>query len=228
MSSPSEPVFPPLIQGCPVNDDAFAHACNQAVSGCDAGLLPYRLATDDLQAALVLAPEVPLGPAMAMLPLCGVGLQNALGALAPPELAVHLDWYGTIRVNGGNCGRLRAAAACSDPDLVPDWLVIGFELTRLPPNDHPGETPDHTSLHAEGCGDLSPALLVEAWARHTLHWLNRWESDGPRALHAEWRGLLYDWEKDEDVSADEQFGLLLREGNGYRLIPLTTLLEVFP
>ncbi len=60
-----------------------------------------------------------------MLPVCGVGFQNALGALAPPEVAVHLEWNGNIRVNGAVAGRLQMAAAPLSPEEIPDWLVVG-------------------------------------------------------------------------------------------------------
>ena len=81
------PVFPPLLTGAQA-EDPFAQACAEARQGCDAGLVLYNLGPSVLQAAIVFAPEVPLAQAMAMLPLCAVGFQNALGALAPPEVAV--------------------------------------------------------------------------------------------------------------------------------------------
>lgn len=221
--SATAPEFPPLMQGEAARQDAFAQACKRAAAGCDAGLVTYRIRANDLQAALVFAPEVSLARAMAMHPLCGVGLQNALGALAPPEVAVHLDWNGTLRLNGGICGRLRAAAARTED--IPDWLVIGFELSRLPATDNPGDMPEETSLHAEGCGDLSPPELIGAWARHCLHWINDWETDGPRALHAEWRGLLYDPDAEGTIGVDEDFGLLQQGDGGLQVTPLTTLLE---
>jgi biotin-(acetyl-CoA carboxylase) ligase len=83
---------------------------------------------------------------------------------------------------------------------------------------------------------VQPPALVESWARHTLHWINRWEDLGPASLHGEWRGLAYGI--DEEVTAqgasgtfigvDEDFGMLLRAGQTTRLIPLTTLLEPAP
>jgi BirA family biotin operon repressor/biotin-[acetyl-CoA-carboxylase] ligase len=170
---------------------------------------------------------------MAMLPLCAVGFQNALGALAPPEVGVHLAWNGDLRVNGAICGQMRAAASDSDPKTEPDWLVVGLAINILPQSDTPGDTPDQTTLYGEGCSEVNPVTLLEAWARHTLVALNRWSEDGPGQLHKEWSGLA--WEKNKTVtqgdltggfiSVDENFGLLLKSGDVTHLIPLTDLLE---
>ncbi len=52
---------------------------------------------------------------MAMRPACGVGLQNALGAPGPPEVALHPTRPGGIPVDGAACGALRAAARSPRP-----------------------------------------------------------------------------------------------------------------
>ena len=228
--------FPPLMQGLATPGDAFEAACQRALLGCDAGLVRYNLFGPEVQAALVFAPEVPLRRAMAMLPLCGVGFQNALGALAPPEVAVHLEWGGGIRINGARCGRFRALAAETDPAAIPDWLVVGFSLPLTPQGDRPGDRPDQTSLYEEGCADVTPGDLVEAWARHTLNWIARWEAEGPAALHAEWRGLAHamgetvtrEGRSGTFLGVDEDFGMLLRDTETTHLVPLTALLEDLP
>lgn len=232
----TEPSFPPLMWGEAATQDAFDHAVMRATLGCDAGLVTHNLGAAQMQAALVFAPEVSLLRAMAMLPLCGVGLQNALGALAPPEVAVHLDWWGGIRVNGARCGTFRAMASGTDPEAVPDWLVIGFTLPLIPPSEDTGHAPDDTALYAEGCADVAPPALLESWARHTLNWLNRWESEGTAPLHAEWRGLAHGIGEDVQnqslsgtfLGVDEDFGMLLRDADTTHLIPLTRLLEATP
>ncbi|MBE0452593.1 biotin/lipoate--protein ligase family protein [Roseovarius autotrophicus] len=229
------PSFPPLLTGIAVTGaiEPFNKARAMAALGCDAGTVVHNITADRIAAALVLAPEVPLGRAMAMLPACGVGFQNALGALGPPEVAVHLDWAGGIRVNGARCGRLRVAAGTSDPAALPDWLVIGLEVPLVLLTDRPGEHPDETALYEEGCAEVEPVALLEAWARHTLVWITRWEDEGTRALHAEWRGLA--WGMGEETTqgnltgtwlgVDEDFGMLLRDQETTHLIPLTTVLE---
>lgn len=230
----SELRFPPLMSGQAVDGpiDPFDKACAQAALGCDAGLIVYNLAVDQLQAALVFAPEVPLKEAMAMLPLCGVGFQNALGALAPPEVAVHLDWDGGIRVNAANCGRFRVAASGSDPEAIPDWLVVGLRVPLILAGV-PGDDPENTALFEEGCADVDPSALIESWARHTLVWINRWADEGVGPLHAEWRGLAHgigelvarDGLSGTFLGVDEAFGMLLRDEATTHLIPLSTLLE---
>jgi len=227
-------VFPPLMSGLAVSGatDPFDTACAKADLGCEAGLVVHNVAADRTGAALVLAPEVPLSKAMAMLPLCGVGLRNALGALAPPEVAVHLGWSGDIRINGARCGRLRVAADTGDPAEVPDWLVVGFSIPLFLTAGGSGEAPDRTALYEEGCAGIDPESLVESWARHTLNWINRWEDEGAAALHAEWRGLAHgigERARSGDicgtfVGVDEDFGMLLRDGDTSYPIPLTTLL----
>ncbi len=228
----TQPVFPPLLTGHPVQsgEDPFQRAQAMAALGCDAGAVVYNIQADRLRVAIVFAPEVSLQDAMAMLPLCSVGFQNALGALAPPEVAVHLDWNGPICVNGAKCGAFHVAASTDAPDKEPDWLIVGWDLALLQTGDAPGENPEITALYDEGCAEVTATQLVESWSRHTLTWLNRWQEDGNASLHAEWMGLLRGvgepyGEKGVFLGTDERFGMLIRDGADTHLVPLTELLE---
>ena len=237
--APIPATFPPLLTGEAVSGttDPFTKACTKAMIGCDAGLLVHSITPDRIRAAIVFTPETPLEGAMIAMIACGVGFQNAMGALAPPEVGVHLGWQGEIYVNGGRAGRLRAAASSTDPTQEPNWLVIGLEIDLLPQSDgETGDTPNETCLMMEGCGDISPIRLLESWSRHTLVWLNDIETDGPRALHEMWRGLakgmgedivlnLADSPSGVFMGIDEQFGLLLKTSADTRLIPLSQCLE---
>lgn len=225
--------FPPLMWGEVATDTAFGHACRKAALGCDAGLVAYLLTADRIEAALVFAPEVALAEAMTMFPLCGVGLQNALGALAPPEVAVHLAWDGGILINGASCGSFQVASSTYDPLDTPEWLVVGWTMPLIPAHAETGETPNETALFSEGCADVSPPRLVEAWARHSLNWITRWEDQGPRGLAAEWRGLAHGIGEPAEIDGlegtflgvDEAFGMLLRDTETTHLVPLTKLLK---
>lgn len=233
------PRFPPLFQGMGAGPaDPFKVACDQARRGVDAGLIVWSIGDERVRAAMVLAPDDPLRVGMAALPACAVGFQNALGVLAPAETAVHLEWPGGIRINGGHCGGFHVAASTRNPDEVPDWLVIALDLAlTLPADFEPGQTPDWTALYSEGCRDVDPVDLLEAWARHSLIWLNELENTAGRArLHTEWQGLM--WRKDKPQSvvlptgrhhgtllgADENFGLLVK-GESVALLPLSDMLE---
>jgi BirA family transcriptional regulator, biotin operon repressor / biotin---[acetyl-CoA-carboxylase] ligase len=234
------PSFPPLMTGLATGPaNPFVVACAEAEKGTDSGLLAWSVSPERLRAALVLAPEMPLGKAMAAFCACAVGFQNALGTLAPPETAVHLDWAGGLRLNGGHVGGLRVAASTRDAQTEPDWLTIALELTLQPPDTlEPGQTPDWTALINEGCGDIDPIHLLEAWSRHSLIWINELEdAKGRKSLYREWQGLA--WNMGQEISlphdgqrlsgtflgVDEDFGLLLKTASGTRLIPLTTLIE---
>lgn len=230
----SSPQFPPLFTGlATAGMDPFRVACDAARNGCDAGLVTYDIVPDRLRACVVFAPEVTLQEAMIMLPLCGIGFQNALGALVPPEVSLHLEWPGGLRLNGARCGGLQAAASPdSDKGQVPDWLVIRLDLTLWADQEDTGMTPDVTSLYAEGCSDLDPRDMLEAWVRHTLVWINRWEEDGVEPVHNEWTGLAHgigeplalDGASGTFRGIDENFGLLLQQGDHTAIIPMTRIL----
>lgn len=231
----SEVQFPPLFQGEALTGqaDPFERALALAITGTDPGTVIYNLGGERLRAALIFAPEVPLEEAMAIQPVCGLGFQAALGTLAPPEVAVHLEWDGRIRVNGAVCGRMRVKASTQDPEATPDWLILGLELSMTSRKSNPGKDPDRTWLSEEGCGEITPDQLLECWVRHSLYWLNRWLDDGPRPVHSDWRGLVptlgetveVDGTSGTFVGVDENFGMLLRTGEDTTLIPLSSRLE---
>ncbi len=120
--------------------------------------------------------------------------------------------------------------------VFPGATMYQAWLPLLPGVPEMGATPETTALYVEGCADVTPPALLEAWARHTLNWVTRWDADGPRALHAEWRGLVHGigeeitlcGQSGSFLGADEDFGALLRQGDETRLIPLTALLEEAP
>ena len=229
-SGGTEPALPPLLTGARA-PRPFEAAQERAREGAEAGLLLWD-SGDALEAALVLVPEVPLADAMAMLPVAGIALQNALGALGPPELPVHLEWEGGVRVNGARCGEARLAVSGREPDAVPDWLVLGLAVPFRWGRDAPGETPSETVLLEEGCGELGPVALLEAWARHLMLWISRWTDEGPAPVHSEWTALS--WEKGRTIELrgrvgtflglDERLGALVR-GETTALVPLTELLD---
>lgn len=226
------PTFPPLLTGeeAPRGTAPFDKAIASALIGCDPGLLIWAPRDDRMEAALVLAPELPLSQAISIVFAPAIGFVDALGALGPPEVAVHHVWPGKFRVNGAHCGGLRAAAATHDPDLEPDWLVIGIDIPMLPTGEG-GEDPTRTCLYLEGCAELTATDLLESWSRHTLTWIHRWLTDGLPPLHAAWRERAWEMGKPLADSTgtfmglDELGGMLVKSGDTTHLRPLTDILE---
>ncbi len=187
---------------------------------------------ETMRAAILLAPETRLSEAITVSIAVALGVNDAIGALAPPEVAFHLEWPGAFRVNGATCGRMRARASTADPGAEPDWLVIGVEVPVTAMLDAPGEMPDRTTLHAEGCGDITVPDLLETWARHMMNWLHIYLTEGFGLLHEEWRMRAYRLGKAVDapeagefVGLDEWGGMILQDSQGTRILPLTRLLE---
>lgn len=234
------PQFPPLLRGLaagPANPISIAQ--EQARAGIDAGLIVWSQTESRLRAALVLAPDAPLLQATAGFVACTLAAQNALGIMAPPETSVLLEWGGAIRMNGARVGHLQLLASDTNPETIPHWMIVALEVSLAPiSGTEPGKTPEITTLYEEGCADLDPILLLEAWARHSLLWLNTLEAPNGRAdLHREWAGLAADLGKKTRVDmpgarlhgvflgVDENFAMLLKtDRDDTRLLPLSALI----
>lgn len=233
------PVFPPLFRGEACASDPFEQAVTRATAGTEPGLIVYAEDGMALRAALVLAPDVVLGEALQIVPVAALGWADALGSHAPPECPLHVEWPAGFRLNGGRCGQVRALAPDQAPG-VPDWLVVGIDIPVIAPDrgeSEPGQNPDMTTLHAEGCADIAPQTLLESWSRHTLNWMNRWQDEGLKPVHADLLPRL--WNRDGQAETtvpgtdhtghvlgmDDQCGLLLKIEAGTVVIPLDTMLE---
>ena len=229
------PAFPPLLTGVPLaaNLDPFDKAVASALTeNIDAGTVYY--AEDDavFRVAVVLVPETPLAHAVGVSLAVELGLSDALGALAPPEVAVQFDWPDRIKINGAHAGTMRLAAATNAPDETPDWLVVALGLSVSPLPGDPGDRPGETSLHEEGCVDISCPALIESWSRHMLSWIHRFVEEGFAPVHEDWRAKCDLVGEDITypsagtfVGLDEHGGMLLRKGDRTRVLPLTTLLD---
>lgn len=191
-----DPAFPPLLTpvAVPASEAALEHAARLAASGeLGAGDVVWSRARDRAELALVLEPELVLGRALEMGPLAMVALGDCLGALMPPKTALAFRWPDTCLVNGGEAGRLRLRASTRRLDEVPDWLVVGLVLRLTPAagSGEPGERPDHTSLAAEGGGDLSRSEILQSFAAHVLAWLDIWTHEGFGPVRDRWRAREY-------------------------------------
>jgi biotin-(acetyl-CoA carboxylase) ligase len=173
--------------------DALSRAVELAPAR-GAGTLVWVRAYARVEAAVVLEPEMPLGPARLAFHAAANALADALSALAPPEAGVALRWPGTAVVNLGECGSVRLASPPgAAEDAVPDWLVVGMELRLAFPAGHEtGHTPDRTSLEEEGFDGIGPAELTAAWARHLMAGLDEWQARGPQRVAERYLARLLD------------------------------------
>ncbi len=219
------PSFPPLLRGVtvPAGADPVAAAVTAMAEGGDPGQVFYAETDDTLRAAVTLAPEEPVERAARAGFAVMLGLSDALGALAPPEVAVQFDWPGGIRVNGAACGAVRLVGPPTAPGAVPDWLVAGIEIAvaAAPGAADPGHAPDRTTLHDEGCAEITVPALIESWSRHMLVWIHRYLSDGFAPLQDGWTGrwaaagtAVAHPAAGTAVGLDEDGGLILRDAAG--------------
>jgi BirA family biotin operon repressor/biotin-[acetyl-CoA-carboxylase] ligase len=186
----TDPTFPPLLRGEKVSKDVepFIKAVSASMMGCDPGTVFYAEDQESLRAAITLAPESALKDSGAVVHALMLSLADGLGALGPPELAVHFVWPCQLKVNAARCGELRFKASTTDPDTVPDWLVVGLTVPFVRPESiEPGSDPSQTWLYEEGCIELTVPQLIESWSRHSLVWLNSFEDKGYEAIQDHWR-----------------------------------------
>jgi biotin-(acetyl-CoA carboxylase) ligase len=199
-----DPTFPPLLNGHDVagTESAFKVACDKASSGeLGAGDVVWSRHASRIDLAIILEPEVPLETAVQMLPLSMVAMGDCLGVLTPPQVGVTFSWPRDIRVNGALAGYIKAAAGGKrDSSRVPGWLVIGLWMRhRREDNEpEPGRVPEQTWLSEEGCEDLTRTEIIESFSRHFLTWLNDWNEDGFKAVHASWMFRAHD--NEEEIS----------------------------
>lgn len=224
------------MRGLVTAEPPFDAAVAAAEASCDGGTILYRPSDAAIDAALVLAPEVPLATALEVVLAAEVGFADAFGALAPPETALQIEWPGRFRLNGARCGRMRAAAQTEDPTAVPGWLALALEIAIAGDGRaEPGETPDRTTLGDEGV-EVGADALLGAWARHTLAWIDAWEQDGLARIHAEWCARAWGLGRAVTVELPRQsvqgifrglgeHGGLLLGGDTVQLVPLTDMLE---
>lgn len=181
--------LPPLLRSVPLaaSADPFAEACARAAELSEGALL-WAQTAERADAALLLHPDTPRAEALKVAYVVTLGIGDALGALVPPVVPVMFGWPDRIEVNGAVVGGIRVAvAAVAGAEEVPAWLVAGVSLrVTMRPGDAPGRDPGRTTLHDEGCGDLTTTRILESFSRHFLAWLRRWQDAGFDPVRSAW------------------------------------------
>lgn len=216
----TDPTFPPLLRGEKVGAtiNPFQKAVAASVMGTEPGVIYFAEREDLLHLALVLAPETPLSECIGVCHAAMLALADSLGALGPPELAIHFNWPFSLKVNGAHCGVLTCQASTTNPSDIPNWLVIGVEIPFMRPAGlEPGENPESTWLYEEGCVELTVPQVIESWSRHALIWLRAFEDGGYQSIQHHWRAKCDTIGQQIDspasgtfVGTNEAGGLLLR------------------
>ncbi len=184
------PLLPPILTPIPVVNgiDVFAKAI--AVAGkSETGTVLYSENPEYVEVAIILSPEIPKIKCNQMLYIMMVASGDAIGALAPPEVAVTYAFPGFIFLNRGEAGLVKVEIAPSNDDQsIPDWMVVGLKL-RLNNNIEINENEinaDITSLADEGGGYVSRTRAIESLSRHFLAWISQWEDEGFKPVTEVW------------------------------------------
>jgi biotin-(acetyl-CoA carboxylase) ligase len=168
--------------------DARARACRLAREGADAATFVWRPDPDRLDCAVVLRPEKAGERVLPVALVAALALSDALGAVGPPAIATDLVWPGSVRVNGGLAGGiavdLEPGAGMRD---IPGWAVVAADLRiAAEAGVEGGERPNATCLEAEGFAGVGARELAEAFARHLLVWMDRWDEQGLAPISRHW------------------------------------------
>ena len=184
------PLLPPILTPIPVVNgiDVFAKAI--AVAGkSETGTVLYSENPEYVEVAIILSPEIPKIKCNQMLYIMMVASGDAIGALAPPEVAVTYAFPGFIFLNRGEAGLVKVEIAPSNDDQsIPDWMVVGLKL-RLNNDIEINENEinaDVTSLADEGGGYVSRTRAIESLSRHFLAWVSQWEDEGFKPVTEVW------------------------------------------
>ena len=222
------PLLPPILTPIPVVKDLDVFAKAIAVAGkSETGTVLYSENPEYVEVAIILSPEVPKIKCNQMLYILMVAAGDAIGALAPPEVAVTYAFPGFIFLNRGEAGFVKIEVAPSTDDKsIPDWMVVGLKL-RLNNNIEISEheiNADITSLADEGGGYVSRTRAIESLSRHFLAWVSQWEDEGFKPVSEAWNNRreetkLISLKNGQEVSwvgLDEN-GLAIVKSNGKEL-----------
>ncbi len=138
----------------------------------------------NLYLSLVLRPECALSEAAQLGFVAAIAVGDAIGAIAPPMLEVTYKWPNDVLVHGRKvAGLLLESKTAVDGTL--EWLILGVGVNV---QSHPNEARfPATNLIFESVGpEVDEAVMLEAFARHFLTWVNRWTEDGFEPIRRHW------------------------------------------
>ncbi|MDW3206222.1 MAG: biotin/lipoate--protein ligase family protein [Alphaproteobacteria bacterium] len=205
----SDLTLPPLLtpMGFSAEADLPSETLYRARRGrLDPGTVCYSERPDQLDAILVLAPEMPLQQAIQVIYPMNLAGNDALGAIMPPGVGVHMAWPDRFLVNGALAGGVALFTEQQDLSAVPDWMLarIRIDIMGAPHDPDPGRRVDRTSLYEEGAGEASAPALLQAYCRHFMSWLDRWQRGGMSAVATAWLDRAAGRESDQTFPAEDR------------------------
>lgn len=138
----------------------------------------------NLYLSLVLRPECALAEAAQLGFVAALAVGDAIGTVAPPMLEVTYKWPNDVLVHGRKvAGLLLESKTAADGAL--EWLILGVGVNV---QSHPNKARfPATNLIFEGVGpEVDEAVVLDAFARHFLTWVNRWTEDGFEPIRRSW------------------------------------------
>ena len=214
--------LPLVFAAVSVTGDAFAAARTLAAGGGEAGTLVVAAGDTVLDLAVVLEPDRPAADCFAALPIAMLAMADALAVLGPPLKPVGFAWPHLLVLNGATVGRARLALPKPSDNPLPAWLVVGLTLTLR--FGHGTDEPERTALYEEGFGEVTARAIVETFARHLLHRVDRWQEEGLAPATVDYRARLVEPDADGVRFDPSTFDLLRigppasREGLAERLL----------
>jgi BirA family transcriptional regulator, biotin operon repressor / biotin---[acetyl-CoA-carboxylase] ligase len=115
--------------------------------------------------------------------VAALGLGDALLALTGPALRLSYKWPNDLLAGSKKLAGILLESETSAGEPV-DFVVIGAG-TNLASKPEGIEFPA-TSLAEQGFPKVTPARLLEAFARHFAEWSQRWRIDGFAPVRAAW------------------------------------------
>lgn len=139
----------------------------------------------NLYCSLILRPDFPNDRCGQLAYVAALSAGSALAGLLSPMTGLRYRWPTDLLINELKAGQIMLAASGANSDPY-EWLTIGLMINveQHPPNPEPEE---FNSVHASGAPEVTPAQVLEDFARYFLNWINRWAQDGFQPIARQWQ-----------------------------------------
>ncbi len=180
---------------------------------------------DALHCALVLRPELPTARLGEFVTLGVVALGMALAGSVAPMTELRYRWPNAVILGDGRVAGVWLSAGR-------DWLVLATSVNVAETAD--AENFRHTCVRFDGGNpEATVATLLQAYARHLVTWLARWDEEGFAPVLRHFRIRAEQMHADVALclpggtrvtgradAIDESGALLLDTGNGQRSVAI--------